>query len=514
VELTPESARYLVRLAPEITRKSNRTRRRFQRLLVANLTDALKTHRAPARSPDPPGPPGARRRKGGARTRVQDHWSRIRVEAPPDAMEAAARVFGVGSFSRIDATSPADLDAVVRTGHETYKDAVAGRRYAVAARRAGRHDFSSQDVREQLGAALNPYATVDLANPDVVVSVEVRPDEALFFAARTEGPGGLPLGVQGRAVCLLSGGFDSAAAAWLMLKRGVALDYVFCNLAGPAFERSVIRVAKALADRWSYGARPKIHVLPFGEAVEALRAGAAPRYWQVVLKRMMYRAAAQVAADTGARAIVTGESLGQVSSQTLANLRAIDPAAALPVLRPLIGCDKQEIIALATRIGTAALSARIKEYCAILEGKPVTAAKAAAVDREESGVRQTAVADAVAARAVMDLRSLRPADLGRDYVVVSDPPSGAVWIDCRLPHQDDGWRRPGSRRASPSEFAALAADLDKERAYVLFCDQGVHSTMLANALQIAGYDAYALEGGTRAARRFGSAEDATPQEGS
>lgn len=480
MELKPAPARYLVRLAPEVTRKSNRTRRRFQRVLVANLTDALKA--------------------AGVRGRVQDHWSRIWIKAPPDAMKAAARVFGVGSFSRVDATSPPELDAVVRVGHDTYRDSVAGRRYAVAARRAGSHSFSSQDVREQLGAALNPYGTVDLTTPDVVVSVEVRPDEALFFASRTDGPGGLPLGVQGRAVCLLSGGFDSAAAAWLMLKRGVALDYVFCNLAGPAFERSVIQVAKALADRWSYGRRPKMHVLPFGEAVDALRAGAAPRYWQVVLKRMMYRAAAQVAGETGAGAIVTGESLGQVSSQTLANLQAIDQAAPLPVLRPLIGYDKQEIIALATRIGTAALSARIKEYCAILEGKPVTAAKPAAVDREEGAVRQAPIGEAVAARTIVDLRSLRPADLSRDYVVVSAPPPDAVWIDCRLPHQDDGWRRPGSRRAAPAEFAGLAATLDKERSYILFCDQGVQSTMLADALQLAGYDAYALKGGTNAAR--------------
>ncbi len=481
-----EPALHLVRLAPEITRKSNRTRRRFQRRLAGNLSEALAS--------------------GGSRARVEDHWSRIRVKAPPAAMEAAARVFGVGSFSRVDAVAPAALEAIVRTGHATYRDLVAGQRYAVAARRAGRHSFSSQDVREQLGAALNPYGKVDLTNPDVVVSVEVREGEALFFASRTDGPGGLPLGVQGSAVCLLSGGFDSAAAAWLMLKRGVALDYVFCNLAGPAFERSVIRVAKVLADRWSYGCRPKMHVLPFGEAIEALQGGATPRYWQVVLKRMMYRAAAQVAEETGAVAIVTGESLGQVSSQTLANLRAIDEAAPLPVLRPLIGFDKQEIIALATRIGTAALSARIKEYCAILEGKPVTAAKPAAVDREESKVSPEPVAEAVASRTVMDLRALRPGDMSREYVVLGAAPPGAVWIDCRLPHQDDGWRFPASRRVLPAEFADLAAGLDKDLSYILFCDQGVQSTMLANALQIAGYDAYALDGGTKAARRWAAAD--------
>ena len=479
-----EDARYIVRIAAEVASKSNRTRRRFQKQLVGNVGDAL--------------------RSSGARARVSDRWSRLfvtvsapgRARSPDEAMEAVRRVFGVHSFSRVDAVLEADLDAIARTGHELYRDLVRGRRYAVAARRTGRHTFSSRDIAVHLGAALNPYGTVDLTTPQVTVSVEVRDHRAYLFAGRTEGPGGLPLGVQSRAVCLISGGFDSAVAAWLILKRGVALDYVLCNLAGPAFERSVIRVTKVIADRWSYGDRPRIHVVDFTEPVRELQNRVTPRYWQVVLKRLMYRAAGGVAAEIGADALVTGESVGQVSSQTLPNLRAIETAATLPVLRPLVGFDKEEIIRIAGRVGTAALSARIREYCAILEGRPVTAARGVAVDREEAPLDPGLVERAVARRTVLEVRDVADADLRPGYLWVDSVPEGARLIDCRPPHQDDGWRFPGSVRIPPTEFPDGVPGLDHKRYYVLFCDNGIQSEKFANLMQTIGYEAYALRGGT------------------
>ena len=478
----------MVRIAAEVASKSNRTRRRFHRRLVRNLEDAL--------------------RSAGARARVSDHWSRlfVRVSAPDgagspdDAMRAATRVFGVHSYSRVDAVLDADLDLIVQAGHELYRDRVRGRRYAVAARRTGRHAFSSRDIGVHLGAALNPYGTVDLTTPEVTVSVEVRDRRAYLFAGRTEGPGGLPLGVQGRAACLISGGFDSAVAAWLLLKRGVALDYVFCNLAGPAFERSVIQVTRVLADRWSYGDRPRMHIVDFTGPVRELQNRVTPRYWQVVLKRLMYRAAEGVAAETGAAALATGESLGQVSSQTLPNLRAIEAAATLPVLRPLVGFDKEEIIRVAGRIGTAALSARIREYCAILEGKPVTGAKVGAVDREEAPLDPGLVEHAVARRSVLEVRKVAEADLRRDYLWVDEVPEGARLIDCRPRHQDDGWRFPGSLRVPSNEFPSSVMEFDKKAQYVLFCDNGIQSKKFANVMQTVGYEAYALRGGTRTLR--------------
>jgi len=481
-------AHYLVRIAAEVASKSNRTRRRFQKQLVRNLNDAL--------------------RSDGASPRIRDRWSRLFVtlaepggaSAAGEAMAAATRVFGLSSYSQVDAEIDADLDEIVRIGHDLYRDAVSDRRYAVAPRRTGRHSFSSRDIAIQLGAALNPYGAVDLTTPEVTVHVEVRDHRAYLFSSRTEGPGGLPVGVQARAVCLISGGFDSAVAAWLLLKRGVPLDYVFCNLAGPAFEHSVIRVTKVLADRWGYGDRPRMHIVDFDEPVRELQSSVTPRYWQVVLKRLMYRAAEQVAAEIGADALVTGESLGQVSSQTLRNLRAIEAAATRPVLRPLVGFDKQEIIRIAERIGTAALSARVKEYCAILAGKPVTAAKVLAVDREEAPLDPGLVDRAVAARKVLDVRKLVDSDLQRDYLWVDSLPAGARVIDCRPRQQDDGWRHPGSKRVLPGDFPDLATILNKDVKYVLFCDNGVQSGQFANLLQTVGYEAYALKDGTKALR--------------
>jgi tRNA uracil 4-sulfurtransferase len=474
----------LVRLGGEVTIKSRRTRMAFMRRLERNIRDALDS--------------------ADIEHRIEAAWGRLFVRASSHmALPALSRVFGISSLSLVERELAADLDTIVAEATAHFRAAVAGRRFAVRARRTGQHSFSSQDIERQLGAALVPFAAgVDLSSPEVTVFVEVRDAAAYLFSERTVGAGGLPLGVEGRAVALLSGGFDSAVAAWLLMKRGVALDYVFCNLGGDAYERAVVHVGKALADGWSFGTTPHLHVVDFAGVLRELREKTRAPYWQVVLKRLMYRAAAMVAAENNAEAIVTGEAIGQVSSQTLTNLRSIEAVATLPVMRPLIGFDKEEIIERARHIGTAALSEQVKEYCAIAPGRPATAASIARIDAEEKRLDMAVLERAVTSRRLLDLRALEPSDLAAPYLFVETMPEHAVIIDCRPAAQFRTWHLKGARHMEEWDLLRDFKRFDKGPVYVLYCAHGIQTAYLAERMQRHGYEAYSFRGGIRGVMQY------------
>jgi tRNA uracil 4-sulfurtransferase len=219
----------------------------------------------------------------------------------------------------------------------------------------------------------------------------------------------------------------------------------------------------------------------------------------------MYRAASRVAQELGAHAIVTGEALGQVSSQTLINLRALEPAASFPVFRPLIGFDKEEIIARARRIGTAALSERVKEYCAIAPGKPVTAAPPAAVAAEERKLDPSRLDAALAGRRVLDLHALSATDLVAPYLFASEVPDGARVVDCRTPDQYRTWHYPGAEQRDEWDLLQKFSELPRDPTYILYCAHGIQSAYLAEKMQRAGYEAYSFKGGVGRLMRYAGA---------
>jgi thiamine biosynthesis protein ThiI len=480
----------LLRFSGELGTKARPTRLQFRRRLVHNLKDALASAGAPAHievsherlyaelSETDPGVPAADR----------DH--------------PLLRVFGIQSVSFVERHPAPDLASVVRTGERLFRERVRGRRFAVRARRVGDRaaiEIDPREVERELGTALlEESAGVDLSNPEATVHIELSAETASFFSERLPGPGGLPLGVEGRAVALVSGGFDSAVSAWQLQKRGVALDYVFCNLGGNSHLQGVARVARVLAERWSYGHRPRLYALDFEPVAEEIRKHTQPRYWQVILKRMMLRAGDAVARRRKALAIVTGDAVGQVSSQTLQNLAVVSRATQLPILRPLVGFNKDEIIALANQIGTFELSKVVGEYCAMVSSKPATRAAASAVEAEEECLPADLVDAAADALNVFDLRELDLASLDVPGLAIERLPEDSTLIDLRPLEKYRQERHPRALHLEFGKATEAYPSFERSKTYVLSCEFGLMSAHLAERMRRDGFDVYHLSGGQRA----------------
>ncbi len=316
---------------------------------------------------------------------------RLVLDLAPGAGEAAlsarvATVFGIANFAPGRSVVPR-LEAV----KEAMLALLAGRRFEsfrITARRTFKvFPMTSEEVNRELGRlVLERFPTrVDLTQPALTVYVELLPREALVSVDRQPGPGGLPVGISGRVVALLSGGIDSPVAAYRLQKRGCEVEFVHFHSVPylPATSQAKARALVARLVRHQFAAR--LWLVPFGEIQREVVLAVPPPLRVVVYRRLMARIAEAVAHRAGALALVTGESLGQVASQTLDNLARTTEVVTLPVLRPLIGMDKEEIIREARAIGTYETSIEPDQDCCTLfvPRHPETRAAAAAVARAE-----------------------------------------------------------------------------------------------------------------------------------
>jgi thiamine biosynthesis protein ThiI len=362
-------------LSPDIWLKSRRTRRRLVAMVGANLREAL----------------------GPAATVAAFPGHRLLLSRPDGDLSAAARVFGVAALERQIPVPFGGLDDLAAAVAAHFAPQVAGRTFAVRARRRGDHPWSSYDLACAAGDLLREAGgTVDLDAPEVTAEVRIRGGRAAVVAGVEPGPGGLPVGSQEGVLALLSGGIDSPVAAWMMMSRGCRVDYLHFMLDCAQGDHA-LSVGRALWDEWGAGHDAVAHVVDMRPAADALVDQVAPKMRQVALKALMARAASLVAAEENLPALVTGESLGQVSSQTLAHLVALSGEATVPTLRPLLGLDKNEIVRRATAIGTYELSARAREVCDLSAGMPVEVAAspgrvAATTDRVPDDLWRDAVA--------------------------------------------------------------------------------------------------------------------------
>ena len=472
---------FLVKLFPEITIKSRGVRRRLLRLLRKNIKAVLK--------------------RCAGQLRVSGEWDLIEVEtdssgAAPEVLEKLRLIPGIAAILEVRKYCLPDFDGILQIALEHYGDALAGKTFAVRCRRTGRHAFRSVDVEAFVGAGLlreTAAAGVRLGAPEVLVSLEIRHQELHVVLGRHAGLGGFPLGGQGAALSLISGGFDSAVSSYLVTRRGVQTHFCFFNLGGDAHRLAVRELALYLWLKYHSSHRVKFVTVPFEDVVREILGKIDNSQMGVVLKRMMLRAADRIAAEVGAKALATGESVAQVSSQTLTNLAVIDSVCESLVIRPLATTDKQQIIDLARSIGTEEFSRHIPEYCAVISDKPTTKARPERIEREEANF-DFAVLERAVADASIQLITEIAADEGgnaEEVRVTSQPEPGDIVIDIRHESEQGAFsaafadtqvlRIPFYRLSG--EFPRLEAD----SRYLLYCERGMISRLHAAHLSDAGH---------------------------
>jgi thiamine biosynthesis protein ThiI len=297
-------------------------------------------------------------------------------------------VFGVANFSIVERTAK-DIDAL-RSGILAAINGLRFDSFRVETQRGDKtFPLTSPEINRQLGGAVKEKsgARVDLTHPEFTVTVEVLPQDAFFGFDKIAGAGGLPVGASGRLVSLISGGFDSPVASYRMMQRGCRLIFVHFHGAPYQDKTSQEKVRDLVRTLTRHQFQSRLYIVPFGEIQRQIVASVARPLRVVLYRRMMLRIAEVIARNEKAKALVTGESLGQVASQTLDNMAVIQQAALLPILRPLVGMDKQEIIDQARRIGTFETSSIPDQDCCQLfvPKHPATKAQFREVEDAETG---------------------------------------------------------------------------------------------------------------------------------
>jgi len=475
--------KFIVKLQAEITIKSRPVRKRFTKILESSVKNVL------------------RRVDEEVTTRM--NWDNIEVNTKNNTPENRLKLIetlkcipGVPQFLEVQQTTFTDLHDIFEKTSAVHAKNIENKSFCVRVKRTGKHDFNSIKVEQYVGGGLNQQvesARVQLTKPDVTVHLEIKNENLFIVTERHTGLGGFPIATQEDVLSLMSGGFDSGVASYQMIKKGARTHYCFFNLGGAAHEVGVKQVSHYLWNKYGASHRVKFFAVDFEPVVAEILENIENGQMGVVLKRMMMRAAAQIAEKMGIQALVTGEALGQVSSQTLTNLNVIDRVTDILILRPLTAYDKQDIINIARKIGTEDFAKTIPEYCGVISKKPTVKAVLSKVEAEEANFDFTILDKVVAETRVFDIRDIGNESEAEIHAVdtLDNIPENSVVLDIRSPDEED--ENPltlDGVEIMHLPFYKLATqfgDLDKTKDYLLYCDQGVMSKLQALYLLGAGF---------------------------
>ncbi|SDI01783.1 thiamine biosynthesis protein ThiI [Vibrio xiamenensis] len=473
--------KFIVKPHPEIFVKSESVRKRFTKILESNIRNIIK-----------------RETQSVAVFNRRDH-----IEVTSESSEyyqqtlsILTRTPGIHHVLEVQQSEFKDLHDIYEQVLALSGKSIENKTFVVRAKRRGKHDFTSIELERYVGGGLNQAvesASVKLKNPDITVNVEVAGDKLNQIIGRYKGLGGFPLGTQEDVLSLISGGFDSGVSSYLHIKRGSKVHYCFFNLGGPAHEIGVKQVAHFLWNKYGSSAKVKFIAIDFEPVVAQILENIDDGQMGVVLKRMFMRAAGMVADKFAIEALVTGEALGQVSSQTLTNLRHIDGVTDTLILRPLINWDKEDIINLAREIGTEDFAKTMPEYCGVISKKPTVKAVKHKLEAEEQNFDFAVLEQVVRDARVMDIRDIakESQQVAPEVELVEAVEEHAVVLDIRGPEEEE--HNPleiDGVEVKHLPFYKLGTqfgDLDQSKTYLLYCERGVMSRLQALYLQEQGF---------------------------
>jgi len=471
VQTTVTTQKFIIKLFPEIMVKGSSAKREMIGQLYNNLIKLLE--------------------EINSEIKVKKFSDKLEVVTPIEVVDRVReRLLNTSGVEQILEALQFDdieeLDSIKRKVCEICADEIAHKTFVVRAKRSGKHIFNSSEIERTVGGYMlaNSLAKgVDLHTPEITIKIELINEQLNIITQRYKGLGGYPIGTQGDVLSLMSGGFDSTVASYLTMRRGLKTHYIFFNLGGIAHEIGVKQVSFYLWNKFGASHRVKIVSVPFDDVLTEIFRSTPETYMGVTLKRLMIMASEKIADEMGIDALVTGESIAQVSSQTLRNLALIDQVSQKLIIRPLATVDKPEIIKMATKIGTKHFAENMPEYCGVISKNPITHGSFKRMEKEakrfDYSVLDKAIEDAVTIyvdEVIDDVTTQSPieviSELKEEYTVIDiTPEEQCIETICetiKIPFHK-----------LKMEFKKLP----KDKEYLLYCEKGVMSQLHAQYLR-------------------------------
>lgn len=474
----------IVKFASEIAIKSRSVRIFFVKILVANIKSILRQY--------------------DASLVVIRHWDYLEItyNNNENIFFLLQNIPGIHHVCLVKKDVFSSLQDIYAKIICVYSTKLKNKNFCVRVKRRGNHNFTSRDVECYLGEKICKdieRAYVNLNNPEEILFLEIKDNYFFIIIKRYEGLGGLPMGTQRELLSLISGGFDSVVASYMLMRRGCKVHYCFFNFSGvTSFFEEVSKIAYYLWHRFSSSHTVKFISVDFSEVIKEITATVKSNHIGVVLKRMMVRAASSIAVHFKINALLTGEVLGQVSSQTLDNLTLIDRVSHCIIFRPLIAYDKENIISLARKIGTEKFSKVVPEYCATVAKKSTVRLTQECVEHEESHFNFIVLDQAIATAHVLDIRDVMRQMLCqysfkieiRTVLCCTD-----IVLDIRTKNEQEAAplfirdidNNINVKKIPFYKLINKFSSLDQDKTYLLYCNHGIMSKLQAIHLYKQGF---------------------------